>query len=281
MTRRASNQPDATPHKSPYADPLVAAVYARVAAPIQFGPPAHDLVEILQLHNGAVVLDIGTGTGAVARAAGAVVGSSGLVIGVDASIEMLRFARESPRNPVAAAQITGLPFRNGVFHAVTAGFVVSHLADYGSGLAELRRVCRGGGRVAVTAWGALPNAASGLWSDTAGTFVPRGRLEEAFRAHIPWDEYFSHRVNLQRAMDAAGLTSVMVETREYEITMRTADFLLSREASVQGQLLRQLLSDEQWKTFGRQAADLFQHEFGEAVTYRRDVRFAVGTKSRH
>jgi hypothetical protein len=62
--------------------------------------------------------------------------------------------------------------------------------------------------------------------------------------------------------------------------MTTPDFLLTREASVQGMLLRQRLSVDEWRAFGHRVADTFQHQCGDVVTYVRDVHFAVGTKSR-
>jgi hypothetical protein len=49
---------DLRAHKSPYGVPSSVAVYARVAVPLQFGPPARDLVEILNLSRGAIVLDV-------------------------------------------------------------------------------------------------------------------------------------------------------------------------------------------------------------------------------
>lgn len=268
---------DDCPPASPYDDPAIAAVYARVSAPLQFDAPARDLVEMLKLSPGAIALDVGTGTGAVARAAVARVGPDGLVIGVDASLEMLRWSRGTRRYAVASAEIPRLPFREATFAAVTAGFVVSHVQDFRAGLTELRRVCRVGGRIAMSAWGSLSNPVSRLWGDTAATFVPRDALDQAFRAHIPWDEYFSRLSNVRGALEDAGLRSV-AETRHYEVRMRSGDFLLSREASIQGMLLRERLSVHDWQAFRRRVADAFQHEFGDTVTYVRDVHFGVGTK---
>jgi hypothetical protein len=110
-------------------------------------------------------------------------------------------------------------------------------------------------------------------------FVPPGELDQAFRAHIPWDEYFSQARNVGRAFEGAGLVSVMGETRDHEIRMASSDFLLTRVASIQSVLLRQRLSVDDWQAFGRRVDDAFQHEFGDVVNYVRDVHFVVGTKS--
>lgn len=264
--------------QSPYADPRMVSVYDRVAVPSQFRPPAQDLVEILQPTVGSLVLDIGTGTGAVARAATGAVGASGRIVGVDASIEMLRVIGKIPTCLVASARVPGLPFRDHLFGAVMAGFVVSHFADYALGLADMARVCRSGGRVGITTWGAMPNPAAGLWSETAAEYLPTEQLDEAFRAHIPWDEWFSSDANVRQALTDAALDSVAVHTREYPIKMTTTEYLLSREASIQGMALRQALSAEDWNGFMRRVADVFRRTCGEHVEYVRDVHFGIGRK---
>src|SRR5204863_9129914 len=105
---------------SPYSDPALAEVYQRVTARHQFAPPARDLVDILRLSPGSLVLDVGTGTGIVAEQARLAVGPAGRVIGVDAAMEMLYFAKRSAR--CVAAHIPGLPFNDDAFDVVTGGF---------------------------------------------------------------------------------------------------------------------------------------------------------------
>jgi cyclopropane fatty-acyl-phospholipid synthase-like methyltransferase len=89
------------PQKSPYTDPSSVAIYARVSAPCNSTLRLGTLVEILNLSSGAIVLDVGTGTGAVATPAAAAVGPEGRVIGVDASFEMLLRSRRTPGHAVA------------------------------------------------------------------------------------------------------------------------------------------------------------------------------------
>ena len=263
---------------SPYTDPDMAAVYGRIAVPYQFGPPARDLVRMVRPPDGARVLDVGTGTGAVAVPAIEATGSSGLVVGVDAAFEMLHVARRAASYPVTVAHVPGLPFRDGTFDVVTAGFVISHISNDDRALEDLVRVCRVHGRVGMSAWGAMSNAAAQLWSDIAAAFVPRERLDEAFHAHLPRDAWFSNPANIRRALADAGLAPVVVDTREYDFTMTTTDFLSARAASIQGMLVRDALSAGKRIGFTRQLADAFHTRFGEAVEYRRDVHFGIGTK---
>ena len=138
----------------------MAAAYGRLAAPIQFAAPARDLVALVKLRPGAVVLDIGTGTGLVAAAAQDAVGPSGRVIGIDGSREMLRASAVNVAHTRIAGVVPHLPFRDNVADAVLAGFVVTHFDDYTSGLAEMVRTCHPRGRVGISAWGRLPAAAA-------------------------------------------------------------------------------------------------------------------------
>jgi len=257
----------------------MADVYNRVAAPLQFAAPARDLVEILQLRIGDRALDVGTGTGAAAVAAATVLESAGSLVGVDASIEMLRFAQSSAGNLVAVAEVPELPFPDSTFDVVMASFVITHFPDYGRGLTELIRVCRLGGRVGITAWGSLPNPAAQLWSDIASQFVPRKRLDDAFRAHIPWDTWFAQPINIRKALETARLHAVNVQTRQYQVTMSLTDFLMAREASVQGIVLRQELDDNSWYEFRELVENAFGGRFCETVEYQRDVHFGIGLRT--
>ena len=263
--------------RSPYADPDMAAVYDRVAAPLQFEPPGRDLVRILQPSLRDLVLDVGTGTGVVAASAASRVRTPGRVVAVDASIEMLRLARRATTSVLAAAS-PGLPFRDALFDVVTAGFVVSHFADCAAGLADLVRVCRPGGRIGMSAWGSLANAASQLWMDISGQHLDAARLDQAFREHISWDGWLAQPANIKQALERAGLAEILVDTREYHFRVATRDFLQSREASVQGIVLRDNLTADRWAQFRRSVSDAFHDRFGSMVEYVRDVHFGIGFK---
>jgi ubiquinone/menaquinone biosynthesis C-methylase UbiE len=261
---------------SPYTDAAMADVYQRLTARHQFAAPARDLIEILGPAAGGLLLDVGAGTGIVADYAREAVGPTGSVVGVDAAIEMLRFAKRSAA--CVAAHVPGLPFADNSFDVVTASFVVSHLPDYRSGLADLERVCRRGGRIGMTAWGSLTNSAAQLWTEIAGAFVDRQRLDEAFTAHIPWDAWFSRHEHVRQALTQADLKDVVVTTRLYRVCIPTADFLTVRAASIQGLVLHEQLTASRWNEFLTQVAEAFRHRFGRTVEYDRDVHFGIGAK---
>ncbi len=110
--------------------------------------------ELLTLAEGDQVLDVGCGTGEDVRAiAGLVRGVS--VIGIDWTEDKVREARAQtlglPR-PVdfRVADAYALPFEDRTFDACRADRVFHHLTDPPKALAEMARVTRGGGRIAVS-----------------------------------------------------------------------------------------------------------------------------------
>jgi SAM-dependent methyltransferase len=263
---------------SPYRNPAMVEVYRRITAPGQFAEPARDLVALLRPSPGARILDLGTGTGIVAQAARRLVGTGGTVVGVDASIEMLRVARRAPSGAVVAGTLPSLPFRDCSFDVVAASFVISHVGDYEGALRDAVRVCRARGRFGLTAWGTLPNPAARLWNEIAGRFVPGAELDSALAAHVPWEGLLSEPTTLRRLLVRAGLARPAIETRIYRCRMPTHDFLTSREASIQGGVLNDRLTADARRDFKNQAAAAFHAQFGRMVEYDRDVHLAVGTK---
>jgi SAM-dependent methyltransferase len=264
---------------SPYYDAQVASAYARLAAPSQFTHPARDLVRLLGVSIGARVLDVGSGTGVVATVLAQTVGAPGCVIAVDPSAAMLSAGRHQPRYHRLVARIPDLPFSNATFDAVTASFVISHLASYADGLTDLVRICRPGGRIGVTAWGVLPNPAGALWKQVAMTIEGSQSLTGAFRNAIPWDDWFSRGDNLEHALCDAHLTRVAVVAREFVVSMSAANYLAMKGATVEGTLLRRMLTAERWARFTSEVTEAFRAQFGDVVEFTRDFLIGIGTKA--
>jgi SAM-dependent methyltransferase len=69
-------------------------------------------------------------------------------VGLDPCRQTLaRARRRAPGVPLVCARAEALPFREGTFDTVVSGLVFCSVGDPGRGLAEVRRVLRGGGRL--------------------------------------------------------------------------------------------------------------------------------------
>jgi ubiquinone/menaquinone biosynthesis C-methylase UbiE len=102
---------------------------------------------------GQSVLDVATGTGAAARAAADIVGTSGSVIGGDISPAMIATARRNLEGlPIRLEVLDGqaLPFPDCQFDAVTCQLGLMLFPDPARGLSEFLRVLRPGGHAAVS-----------------------------------------------------------------------------------------------------------------------------------
>jgi SAM-dependent methyltransferase len=96
---------------------------------------------------GALVLDLGAGTGAATRAAQR---RGADVVAVDVAIGMLAVGAAT-RPPGAVGDALALPFADGAFDVVLAAFSLNHVHDAVAGLREVVRVLRpGGGLVAAS-----------------------------------------------------------------------------------------------------------------------------------
>ena len=102
----------------------------------------------------ARVLDLATGTGDFARAAGRL--APGRVVGVDVAFDMVRIARAKLGEAgggrgadLMAGDAEMLPFRDRCFDLVTVAFGARNFGSVGAGLAEAERVLRSEGEVIV------------------------------------------------------------------------------------------------------------------------------------
>ncbi len=130
-------------------------------------------VKMTRPQQGSRVLDVATGTGDIASLYARKVGAKGEVVGVDFSGAMIDVARKRAKNSFPnlrfeVGDVLDLRFDDDTFDIASISFGIRNVDDPEAGLAEMRRVVKPGGRVAVMefppapAWiAALPAAFSG------------------------------------------------------------------------------------------------------------------------
>ena len=108
---------------------------------------------------GARILDVASGTGDLAATLFEVTGAE--VVATDFCRPMLDIAAKKIGHDVTLIESDALrlPFRDGSFDAVTIGFGLRNVANVQTGLAELGRVLRSGGWLAVLEFSRPANAA--------------------------------------------------------------------------------------------------------------------------
>ena len=135
------------------------------------------LVSRVEAGPGDEVLDVATGTGAVARELLRQKGCA--VVGVDQSPEMLGVAREHLPATVKLVEASAehLPFEDASFDALTVTYLFRYVDDPGATLAELARVVRSGGTVASLEFAVPAGLWRPLWRAYVGAVLPAaGRI---------------------------------------------------------------------------------------------------------
>ena len=149
----------------------------------RFGPVVEAVLDRADLRPWQAVLDLGTGTGAVAFAAASQVGAGGRVTAVDISPEMLATARAGAE----ARALTNIDFAEGRGEAipvpshsqdaVLASLSLMYVIDRAATAKEVARVLRSSGRFVGAVWAGADQADIVQFQQLAGSFAPKPPVE--------------------------------------------------------------------------------------------------------
>ena len=106
------------------------------------------VIKLARLKNASLLLDLGTGTGDLAREA-LVQYPRANVIAADFTLEMMRVGQRNGPLKFSSADALGLPFNDSTFDAVVSGFLMRNVIDLQKALQEQYRVLRKGGRMVI------------------------------------------------------------------------------------------------------------------------------------
>ena len=106
------------------------------------------VIQRARLRHGARVLDVGTGTGDLAREALAQFPRAN-VVAADFTLEMMRAGQKNGALNFASADALQLPFTDFLFDAAISGFFMRNVIDLQKALQEQYRVLKKGGRLVI------------------------------------------------------------------------------------------------------------------------------------
>ena len=136
-----------------------AEVYAEFFVPALFGQWTERVLDLADVGCSDRVLDVGCGTGVLARAAAQRVGPTGRVCGLDPNDGMRAVARRHSRGVELIPGIAEeLPFPDGSFDRVLCQFALMFFTDRIQGLREMARVSRPGGTVVLLTWASVESS---------------------------------------------------------------------------------------------------------------------------
>lgn len=143
-------------HKQGQVAASAAEIYEAFFVPALFGGWPTHVLKAASVQRGDAVLDVACGTGVLARAAAKLVGSAGSVVGVDINEGMLAVAeRKAPAITWKVVPAEALPFGEATFDRVVSQFGLMFFDNPTKAIAEMGRVLRPRGSIAVAVWDSL------------------------------------------------------------------------------------------------------------------------------
>lgn len=106
------------------------------------------VIKLARLTPNASLLDLGTGTGDLAREA-LLQQPQAKVTAADFTVEMMRVGKKSGSLQFSAADALNLPFKDTTFDAVVSGFLMRNVTDIQQALKEQYRTLKPGGRIVI------------------------------------------------------------------------------------------------------------------------------------
>jgi SAM-dependent methyltransferase len=214
----------ANPGSAPERDP--AEIYDALFVPALFAKWGPRVADAAAIGPGQRVLDVGCGTGVLACAAAERVGPQGHVTGLDPNPQMLAVARRKPGAVVwQEGRAEALPFDDASFDAVVSQFALMFVESKPAAIAEMRRVLRPQGRLAVAVWDSLDH--------TPGYLALTKLLEKLFGAEVAAAMHgpftLGDRQALLRLFVDAGAADAEVRTHPGTVRFDSIDAMINTE----------------------------------------------------
>jgi SAM-dependent methyltransferase len=135
-----------------------AKAYEALFVPALFGQWVDEVADAAQIQPGDRVLDVGCGTGVLAREATSRATPTGYVAGLDPSPGMLAVAKDlAPTIDWREGAAESIPFPDQSFDTVVSQFGLMFFRDHHQALREMLRVLTATGRLVVAVWASLDN----------------------------------------------------------------------------------------------------------------------------
>jgi SAM-dependent methyltransferase len=220
-----------------------AEVYESCFVPAIFGAWAGPVADAAGIRAGDRVLDVGCGTGVLAREALRRIGPGGQVVGVDVNEGMLAVAaRTEPKVEWQLGDAASLPLDEARFDVVVSQFALMFFPDRVAALREMWRALSPGDRLAVAAWASLGHARGyQILLDVAVRQCGRAAADVLAAPFVLGDP--SEHAEL---VGDSGIPSAQVALREGSIRFPSvAEFV---RIEVKGSPLAGMLSDDAMRT---------------------------------
>jgi SAM-dependent methyltransferase len=190
-----------------------AIAYSRFIEPAIFGPWADVFVDWAGVTRGDRVVDVGSGSGSVARRVEHFLGDRAEIVGIDYDPEMIALARTPAPAGIrwVQADAQALPFGGEQFDLVVCHQALQFVPDRHAALNEMHRVLRRAGRVVLAVWAPIERSpASAALADAIERHIS-AELAARYRAG-PFG--YGSLDTLRADLAASGFADADVDERE-------------------------------------------------------------------
>ncbi|MGH9045074.1 MAG: methyltransferase domain-containing protein [Acidimicrobiales bacterium] len=193
--------------------------------PAIFRPWAERLIDLVGVEEGAEVLDVASGTGAVARTAARRAGRQGRVVASDSSAEMLSqvlIGRRPDDAPIQTLQCpaTSLDLADASLDAVFCQQGFPFIEDRLGAAIQMRRVLRPGGVAGVAVW------LSGVRLDPFETYaevLAQEDIDPPFPAAYDMAHFTMSEDEIAEILTRAGFDNVEARVNELEVSFASGE----------------------------------------------------------
>jgi SAM-dependent methyltransferase len=252
-----------TEHESWQVSGDAAEVYEKCFVPAIFGRWAPQIVDAACVASVDRVLDVGCGTGVLARAAADRVADESHVTGLDLNEGMLAVARRlRPQIDWRLGDATTLPLPDESYDVVMSQFSLMYFPDRSAAIREMVRVVRPGGRLAVAVWGPYERATGYVIL----TEIARRECGQAAADVLTAPFVLGEEDALRVLFQEAGVDEPNIQLRDGTIAFPSIEVFV--ETEVKGSPLEALLDEESYQGLMQEAREGL-HQFcidgGEVV----------------
>ena len=228
--------------------------YEQYFVPALFKQNTGALLDLAEITPGNTVLDVGCGTGILARDAWHSMGGIGAVTGIDRNEGMIGTARRvAPDIDWHVGQAEALPFDDGSFDQVISQFALMFFEDRRKGLAEMWRVTKPGGRLTVAVWDKLENTPG----YAAMTEIDARLFGEDVAKELLTPYSLGDKDALRELFGAAGVADVHLIT--HDAIARFGSIAAWVDLDVKGWTLGEMIGSEGHKRLLKTAEEELQH----------------------
>jgi SAM-dependent methyltransferase len=247
-----------TEHESWQVSGDAAEVYERCFVPAIFGRWAPQIADAAKVASDDRVLDVGCGTGVLARVAADRVAEESRVTGLDLNDGMLAVARRlRPQIDWRQGDATKLPFPDETYDVVMSQFALMYFPDRSAAIREMVRVLRPDGRLAVAVWGPYERATGYVIL----TEIAERRCGQAAADVLAAPFALGKEDALCALFDDAGVDEPDIELRNGTVTFPSIQVFV--ETEVKGSPLDDILDDESYRGLLQEAERELRQFCGE------------------